>query len=385
MRRTKLAKLGTIATISRHGVAPDKIVDGTLYVGLENIERGGRLVEVREVVAGELASAKFSFTKQDLLFGKLRPNLGKIARPNFGGVCSTDILPLTPGPDLSRDYLAHFLSQDGVIALAASRAKGANLPRLSPSDLAQFDIPLPPIEQQRRIAEVLDRADALRAKRRESLTLLDGLAQSIFLDLFGEPTANLRKWQVVTLEAIADQITDGEHLTPVRSSEGVKLLSARNVRQGRLDFGDVDFVPEAEYLRISRRCNPVHGDVLISCSGSIGRVAVVDVDEPLALVRSVALVRPRRSEVTTDYLAAYLSTASMQGMMKRLANASSQANLFQGPIRRLPILLPPMELQLTFGRTLKQVAEIRSRLEHFGSITNDLLASLQQRAFSGQL
>lgn len=382
MSRTKIVKLGAVARITRNSVAPEKITDGTLYVGLENIERGGRLVDVREVAAGELKSAKFSFTQRDLLFGKLRPNLGKVARPNFGGICSTDILPLTPGPDLNREYLAHYLSQDVVVALAASRAKGANLPRLSPSDLAQFELPLPPLEEQQRIAEVLDRAAALRAKRGAASILLDDLTRSIFFEYFGDAT-NPRLWPVVTLEEIADQITDGEHLTPLRSPEGVKLLSARNVRQGRLDFDDVDFVPEVEYRRISRRCNPVRGDVLISCSGSIGRVAVVDVDEPLALVRSVALVRPRRSEVTTDYLAAYLSTASMQAVMKRLANASSQANLFQGPIRTLRILLPPMELQLAFDRALKQVAEVRGRLERYGSVASDLLGSLQQRAFAG--
>lgn len=101
-----------------------------------------------------------------MLYGKLRPYLSKIARPNFAGVCSTDILPIRPGPSLDRDFLHHYLRLPNMVELANSRAAGANLPRLSPGVLAGFAVPLPPLREQRRIAEVLDRADSLRAQRR---------------------------------------------------------------------------------------------------------------------------------------------------------------------------------------------------------------------------
>ena len=124
--------LQDVATIERDVVEASSISDGTLYVGLENIESGGEFLNVREVDSGELASSKFSFTPRHLLYGKLRPYLAKIARPTFEGICSTDILPVLPGANLDRDFLAHFLLRPESVVLANSRATGANLPRLSP-------------------------------------------------------------------------------------------------------------------------------------------------------------------------------------------------------------------------------------------------------------
>ena len=123
--------LRNVAQIERDIVDPSAIEDGTLYVGLENIQSGGRFVGVRPVDAGELLSSKFSFTPRHLLYGKLRPYLAKIARPEFDGICSTDILPVLPGPNLDRSYLAWLLLSPHMVAQASSRATGANLPRLS--------------------------------------------------------------------------------------------------------------------------------------------------------------------------------------------------------------------------------------------------------------
>jgi type I restriction enzyme S subunit len=128
LRRT--VSLSEVAVIERDIVDPAAIEAGTTYVGLENIESGGRFVGVRPVDAGELASSKFAFTPQHLLYAKLRPYLAKIARPDFDGICSTDILPVLPGPDVDRAYLAWLLLRPEMVALASSRATGANLPRL---------------------------------------------------------------------------------------------------------------------------------------------------------------------------------------------------------------------------------------------------------------
>ena len=153
--------LKSLANIQRSGVAPDEIIDGTAYLGLEHIASGGEILSRQSVAAGELASTKFSFGPSHVLYGKLRPYLGKIALPDFEGVCSTDILPVSPGPNLDRRYLAYFLRQPQMIEYANKLATGANLPRLSPKALAEFPIPLPPLAEQKRIAGILDQAAEL--------------------------------------------------------------------------------------------------------------------------------------------------------------------------------------------------------------------------------
>lgn len=172
--------LGEVARIERRGVDPRDLPGETRYLGLEHIARGGRIVGSDTIAGADLSSTKFLFTPEHVLFGKLRPNLGKVTRPGFSGVCSTDILPIRPDEALDRDYLAHYLVQPLMVDFAAARATGANLPRLSPSALAQFPILVPALGEQRRIAAILDAADAIRAKRRAQLTHLDELPQALF-------------------------------------------------------------------------------------------------------------------------------------------------------------------------------------------------------------
>ncbi len=185
------AVLRDVASIDRQTVKPEQIRPGDRYVGLENIGSDGRFQEIGEVEPGELKSNKFRFDPEHVLYGKLRPYLSKIARPDFSGICSTDILPIRPGKTLHGPYLFHFLRTPTMVGHAASLSTGINLPRLSPKALGNFEIPLPPIEEQRRIAAILDAADALRAKRRQALAKLDTLTQAIFIDMFGTRSVGL--------------------------------------------------------------------------------------------------------------------------------------------------------------------------------------------------
>jgi type I restriction enzyme S subunit len=197
--------LGDVATLNRATIAPADIRQGTAFVGLENIRSGGGFEGVGHADAAELLSCKFAFTKEHILFGKLRPYLAKVALPEFDGVCSTDIVPILPGPRLDRRYLGHFLLMPETTAIAANRATGANLPRLSARILLTFKVPLPPLDEQRRIAAVLDKAEEPRAKRRAALALFGTLPQAIFLDMFGDPAINPKLWPLTSLgELVAD-------------------------------------------------------------------------------------------------------------------------------------------------------------------------------------
>lgn len=187
------------------------------------------------------------------------------------------------------------------------------------------------------------------------------------------------------LDEVASKITDGEHQTPRRVEAGIKLLSARNVQDGYLDFRNVDYIDEQEYSRIAKRCNPERDDILISCSGSIGRVAIVETDEPLGLVRSAALVKLRKDKVKPKFLEAYLRTPFMNRLMVKSSRSSSQANLFQGPIRALPIFVPPLEVQRLYIERTIVVNEVRSTQTAAFQSLDALFSSLQHQAFRGEL
>ena len=183
--------------------------------------------------------------------------------------------------------------------------------------------------------------------------------QIIPLDKSEVPFEIPENWEWVCVDSIASLITDGEHLTPrrVESFEGYYLLSARNIQDNAILLNDVDYVDEDEYNRIARRCNPRKNDVLISCSGSIGRIAIVKDDNKYVMVRSAAMIRPML--IHSYYLMYALQSNCLQNQIQNYSKQTAQANLFQASIRALQIPLPPIaEQQRIVAKIEEAFAEI---------------------------
>lgn len=290
---------------------------------------------------------------------------------------------LIPRPDLAdAKYLYHWLRAN--TNFLQSLGNGATFKEVSKSVVSKVEIGLPPLDEQRRIAAILDRAAAIGARQSRARSALDELQRALFLDMFGDPVGNECGWETATMGDVCLRITDGEHKTPRRSGGGVPLLSARSVQQGWIDFDATDFVPEDEYEVLRRRIEPAEGDVLISCSGTIGRVAPVRTNSRFAMVRSVALVRPG-PRVSSGFLQQLLSNRRLNQMMNARANSSAQANLFQNQIKSLPVILPPLATQENFDARIAEVQKMRKGMSSAAIGCGELLASLQSRAFSGQL
>ena len=136
------------------------------------------------------------------------------------------------------------------------------------------------------------------------------------------------------------------------------LSSARNVTDSGIDVRDVDFVPEEEYARIRKRCDPDKGDVLISCSGSVGRVSVVDEDDKYVMVRSAALVKLYSEVIEPEFVAIALRSPAVQQQIVQYSKATAQANLFIGAIRKLMIPVPPLAEQRRIVAKVKELSAL---------------------------
>jgi type I restriction enzyme, S subunit len=191
------------------------------------------------------------------------------------------------------------------------------------------------------------------------------------------------EWQIVSIDKIANKVTDGEHLTPERSESGVLLLSARNVQNGFLSLKEVDYVPEHEYQRIIKRCNPEYRDVLISCSGTIGRVCIVPDNLKFTLVRSAALIKPGK-QVNSDFLGHVLRSSFVQNQISRALNQSAQANLFINHINSLVIPLPPLREQCRIAEILGIWDESIDLLEKLIASKRKLKQGLIQKLLTGK-
>ena len=198
--------------------------------------------------------------------------------------------------------------------------------------------------------------------------------------MFGDPVTNPNGWEVKRFKDICDLITDGEHNTPNRSSKGIYLLSARNIHNHILKLEDVDYIDEEEYARISKRIIPQEGDVLISCSGSVGRVCSVPKNFKLQMVRSVALLRLK--EIVTPLFMEYLIESDyLQNQIDKAKTQSSQANLFQGKIAELKGFVPPLELQNDFATFVQQIDKSKFAVQKSLEKAETLYKSLMQEYF----
>ncbi len=380
--------LGDVTEIDRRGVSPGAVSPSTRYVGLEHVDPKGNVESYETVESAALKSTKFEFTPSHVLFGKLRPYLCKIARPTFDGVCSTDILPILPGKDLDKGYLYHFLRQPSQVELATRRSSGANLPRLSPRELAQFEIPLPPTkEEQKRIAAILDAADELRTKRRESIAHLDALLQSTFLDLFGDPGTNPKGWESATIEDIVasgDRVNYGVVQPGDDIEDGSPLIRVGDFISGDLDLSNAKLIDPGIDTKYSR--SKLNGsEILISCVGSIGNICKV----PVAAIghniaRAVARV-PLVDSVDRDFMVQTLRTKRVQDYFLKETRTVSQPTLNISLIKSAPILLPPLDVQRKYAAFVRE-AETQWALYREQAVELDtLFASLQSRAFGGEL
>ena len=172
--------------------------------------------------------------------------------------------------------------------------------------------------------------------------------------MFGDLKSNTKGWNINTFEELTYLITDGEHATPRRTDKGIYLLSARNVLNHSIQLENVDYIDQEEYDRIAKRVIPQAGDVLISCSGTVGRCCKVPEGLKFQMVRSAALLRFK--EIINPVFAEYMVTSDyLQEQINSSKTASSQANLFQGKIKALKGIVPPRELQDEFADFVAQV------------------------------
>ena len=145
------------------------------------------------------------------------------------------------------DYLKHLFN--GGLDLSAV-ITGAAQPQITRQSLAPLKVRFPALTEQRRIAAILDQADALRAKRREALAQLDSLTQSIFIEMFGDPIINNRGWKYCLLEDVALKITDGTHKTPAYVNSGIEFLSAKDLKDGTVNWDTGKFISDAEHRHL---------------------------------------------------------------------------------------------------------------------------------------
>jgi type I restriction enzyme S subunit len=288
------------------------------------------------------------------------------------------------GGDLDHRFLLRWFEINSPSRLIAN----PSYPSIKISDIRSEKIPLPPLAEQKRIAAILDAADALRAKRREASAQLDALLQSTFLTLFGDPVTNPMGWKVVLLGKTAKRITKGQSPNWQGfnyQDSGALFVTSENVRDGHLDISKPKFVP-LEFNEKLKGSKLRVGDLLINLVGaSIGRSCLFSGYLGPANVNQAVGIVSIDDPVLTNYIVQLLQTQQGQTLLTGRIVEAARANVSLTNLRDLPIPTPPLPLQQKFAAIVESIERQKTTQRAHLAELDALFAALQHRAFRGEL
>lgn len=344
----------------------------------------------------EVSKGYTPFLDGDLLVAKITPCFenGKIAQARLSrrvGFGSTEFHVVRPLPDrLDARYLLHFLRQKRVRLDGERKMTGSAGQRRVPEHfIAGLTVPLPPLLEQRRIAKILDRAEALRAKRHDALALLDSFTQAIFLDMFGDPATNPKGWSQSAIRDCTALVQIGPFGSLLHRDDyisgGMPLVNPVHIQGGGIVPDPTQSVSARKYAELAIY-HLRAGDVIMGRRGEMGRVAIVSAQHDGMVCGTGSLfIRPDRERAIALYLAATLSSHSIRRRLDRFSLGQTLPNLNRRIVETLLIPVPPVALQCGFAHRVAAVEKLKAAHRASLAEMDALFASLQYRAFRGEL
>ena len=382
-------RLCDVVEIDRTGVDPAKLESQVSYVGLEHLDASGEINWSETIGSAGIKSTKFRFGPDHILFGKLRPYLRKVVRPDRKGVCSTDVLPLLPKSGFDKSFLFHLLRTDDVIQRATQACAGANLPRLSPEKFRVFEFRVPrSLPEQKRLAKILDKADEVRRKLQQSLRLSDDFLRSVFLDMFGDPVTNPKGLKTARMGDYSDQLTGYAFKSSeyVPAGDGIRLCRGTNVLPSLIDWSDRADWPEDQCSQLGRY-ELIEGDIVVAMdrpwiSSGFKTARITEHDVPSLLVQRVARIRAK-APLSNNYLFSLLN----QGSFARHCKPTETTIPHISPIelREFPVAIPSKTHLEKFDKIYLKLSHAKCAIQRKADEAETLFSSLQQRAFRGEL
>lgn len=183
-------------------------------------------------------------------------------------------------------------------------AVGGAQPNISQGIIKDTKIPLPPLEEQKRIAAILDKADAIRQKRQQAIELADEFLRSVFLDMFGDPVTNPKGFPSYKLGDFCEDLFLGLtcKVDYIEGTDGYPLVRAKDINTGELNFDSVKYISESQHKKLTKNHLTKKGDLLVSKSGTLGTCAIVRTDREFSTYESIFTVRPIASKLNVYYL-----------------------------------------------------------------------------------
>lgn len=260
-----------------------------------------------------------------------------------------------------------------------------------PKYLEGVQVPLPPLPQQQKIANILDAADALRQNDKALIEKYDELTQALFLDMFGDPVSNPKGWEKVELKECTSKIGSGS--TPrggkeTYLTEGIALIRSLNIYDNEFKYKNLAYISQEQADKL-KNVIVESSDVLFNITGaSVCRCSIVPDDVlPARVNQHVSILRPLKEKLSSSFLSHLLISENVK--IKLLGVGAFGGAIMEAitkeQLEKFNIILPPIQLQKKFAERVAVIEEQKAIAQKQLEKSEELFNSLLQKAFKGEL
>lgn len=310
-----------------------------------------------------------------------RAPIGKVAIAGVEMYCNQGFKNLICSDKIYNRYLYHFLKNS--TEYLNSLGRGATFKEISKSIVENIEIPLPSLDEQRRIAAVLDKVSGLIAKRREQLDKLDELLKARFVEMFGDPEFNLRNWPIVSLSDVCTVGSSKRIYQSEQTFDGVPFLRISDLNH-LIDTGDFCpslFISEEKYQELQQHGQvPIEGDILVTSRGTLGRCYIIKTTDRFYFQDGmISWISNLSNEITSLFIAYLFDMQSIKRQIESMQAGSTVSYLSIDMIKRLKIMLPDRNLQKQFGAFVDQTNKSKLTIQQSLDKLETLKKALMQR------
>ena len=301
------------------------------------------------------------FLPGQILYGSRRTYLQKIAVADFEGICAntTFVLESKDSEILENRLLPFVMLSDSFTEWAISHSKGSTNPYVLFSDLADYEINLPSIEEQRILADKLWAAYRLKEAYKRLLTATDEMVKSQFIEMFGDPINNSKNWKISSLKDTCVLVSDGPFGSNLKSchyvQEGVRVIRLQNICQGQFNDTDRAYISNEHYKTLKKyTCKP--GEIVIATLGEPNlRACIIPDYIKLSINKADCIhVIPKSDLLNPIFVCSYFNSTQVLHLATADIHGTTRARIAGGQVANFPVYLPPIKLQEDFAAIVSQ-------------------------------
>jgi type I restriction enzyme S subunit len=368
-------KIGDLFKISKGKKSEEDPRSNIRYIQIDDLRNDNNI----KLARADLKNV--TCTKFDVLIAWDGSNAGTIGY-DLEGVIGSTLAKLVPkNGSVNSHYAGRFLQSK--FRYLRDNCTGATIPHISKPSLVNLDIPLPLLEEQKKIAEILDAADSLRQKDKQLVEHYDRLSQSLFLDMFGDPVANPKQWNISSLKE-AGKVSTGN--TPPRANlanygDHIEWIKTTNINTPNMYLTKAEECLSIEGESIGR-CVDVNSLLVTCIAGSkkvIGNVAIAN--RKVAFNQQINSFIPKSGNILFYYYLFVVGKAHVQ----TFSTDSMKGMINKSKFESIDFIFPPIDKQNEFSEAVQLIQEQKELAQQALLKSEDLFNSLLQRAFKGEL